>query len=948
MCGIAGWYRRGQRPVARETIVAQCDRIVHRGPDDSGDLVDGDFGFGMRRLSIIDVAGGHQPITTPDGRYSIVFNGEIYNHLELRDELGKAGYAFRTRSDTETLLASFVHWRDEAWLRLEGMFAAAIWDHVGRSLTLARDPLGIKPLCFTQQNDGLAFASEIRALRVLPDHRFDIDERAVHDFFSYGHVQTPRSIFRQVTSVEPGTVLHLGSSGGVELHRYWRPHFRIREGVSESDWIEETRERVTQTVQHHMLADVPVGAFLSGGVDSGSVTAVMAQSARDRIKAFTIGFPQSKIDETASAKRMAEHLGCEHIVLPMQPMAPAEIFPAVQRAFDEPCAATAAVPIWHLSRLAARHVKVVLCGEGGDELFAGYKRQRNEQRMQRWRPVLEALGPVAGLFDRLPQSSSRKWNYIRQNVRRFRDVALLDSGFQRFFASTQITSPALRERIYDPAFWRRQDGRDAFARLEAEYFGAQELRALGPLQQFLLADLTVHMPSTHMNRLDRASMAHSLEARVPFLSHQFVDWSLTMPLGMKLRGKVGKYVLRKAAEPWFPSGALDMRKLGFQLPFAEWFRGDFSDFAHDAWHSSGAGQSGYLETREVDAILSEHRAGKANHGRILYAITMFGCWWQDQKQLPDRNRRSRLTGASPDLPMLIDLREHGDADIGESDVCIVGAGAAGITLARRLSQLGHSVCMLESGGLDFDQATQDLYRGTNVGMTYYDLDQSRLRFFGGTTSIWGGRCAVLDPTDFERRDWVPHSGWPIGRADLDPYYRIAHTHFELGDFNYEHDIWSTLGVAPLAFDPDRFTMRLCGGSTKGASASARRARRTCSIPPTCGSSCTPTRSTCRPDRARARFATSWFARSMAKSRSQGTPLCACLRRHRERAPPARLERRGGTRRRQPARPGWPVFPGAPHGPDRPGAHGTDVRDVGRVPEALHAVRSAARPRPATG
>ena len=278
MCGIAGWYRRGRRPVARETIVMQCNRIVHRGPDDSGELVDGDFGFGMRRLSIIDVAGGHQPITTEDGRYSIVFNGEIYNHLELRDELGTAGYAFRTRSDTETLLLCFVHWQDDAWLKLEGMYAVAIWDHVSRILTLARDPLGVKPLYFTQQHDGLAFASELRALKVLPDHRFDIDERAVHDFFSFGHVQKPRSIYQQVRSLEPGNVLHLGPSGAPKGHAFWRPRFRIREGMSEKDWIEETRERVLRTVKQHMLADVPVGAFLSGGVDSGAVTAAMTRS----------------------------------------------------------------------------------------------------------------------------------------------------------------------------------------------------------------------------------------------------------------------------------------------------------------------------------------------------------------------------------------------------------------------------------------------------------------------------------------------------------------------------------------------------------------------------------------------------------------------------------------------------------------------------------------------
>jgi asparagine synthase (glutamine-hydrolysing) len=594
--------------------------------------VDRDFGFGMRRLSIIDVAGGHQPITTQDGRYSIVANGEIYNHLELRDELTGAGFEFRTRSDIETLLACFVHWQHDAWLRLEGMYAVAIWDRAERVLTLARDPLGIKPLYLTQQNDGIAFASEIKALKVLPEHRFDIDERAVHDFFSFGHVRTPRSIYRQVRCLEPGHVLQLGPGGAATDRAFWQPSLRVREGTSEDDWIEETRERLTQTVRRHMLADVPVGAFLSGGVDSGAVTAVMARMANRPTKVFTVAFPGSAIDESDSARRIARHLGCEHIVLPMQPVAPAELFRDVQRAFDEPCAATAAVPVWHLSRLAAQHVKVVLCGEGGDELFVGYKRQRKARRLQRQRPFIRMLAPLAMAIDHLPRTGSRNWNYFRDKTIRSRDLALLGSGFQRFFASTQITSPGLRARIYNPAFWHRHDGPDAFARLEAEYFGAPELARLAPLQQFLLADLTAHMPDAHLNRLDIASMAHSLEARVPFLSHKFVDWSLTMPLDMKLRRGVGKYVLRKAAAPWLPAAALDNRKQGFQLPFAEWFQGDFSDFAIHTWHASGADQSGYLERQEVDAIAREHRAGKANHGRILYAITMFSHWWQDQKE----------------------------------------------------------------------------------------------------------------------------------------------------------------------------------------------------------------------------------------------------------------------------------------------------------------------------
>ncbi|MBW8294735.1 asparagine synthase (glutamine-hydrolyzing) [Sphingopyxis sp.] len=628
MCGIAGWYRRGGEAVPLEIVTRQCDTIVHRGPNDHGALVDGNFGFGMRRLSIIDIAGGHQPISTPDGRYSIVFNGEIYNHLELRSELEAAGVRFATRSDTETLLAAFAHWQDDAWLRLDGMYAVAIWDRLNRSLTLARDPLGIKPLYLTEQHGGIAFASEIRALRPLPGHRFDVDERAVHDFFSYGHVLRPRTIFQQVQSLQPGHWLRTGRDTETHLEAFWKPRFQVRSDVSEQECIEEMRTRLRASVKRQMLADVPVGSFLSGGVDSAAVTAIMAEISPQPVKAFTVGFPGTSIDETDAASRIARHLGCEHIVLPLEPEAAGTLLPAVQAAFDEPCAATSAVPHWHLSRLAAQHVKVVLCGEGSDEIFGGYKRQRTAMAAAKWAPYLNALGPIVGVLDHLPATASQRWNYLRANIRRFRQSAALENSAQRFFAGTQISSPWVRERLYDRDFFARQESARSVAALEQEHLSDFGIDRLDPLQQFMLADLVVHMPSSLLNRLDQTSMAHSLEARVPFLSHGLVDWAMSIPNDMKLRGKTGKYVLKKAVAPWLENGGLSTRKLGFQLPFAEWFRGDFSQFAREAWYDSGASSSGFLDSRGVDALFEEHRVGAANHGRILYAIAMFGCWWE--------------------------------------------------------------------------------------------------------------------------------------------------------------------------------------------------------------------------------------------------------------------------------------------------------------------------------
>ena len=627
MCGIAGWYRRGGRPVPRDALVSQCDQLLSRGPDDAGYLAEGDFGFGMRRLSIIDVAGGHQPILSPDARYAIVFNGEIMNHPALRREL-EGGYDFQTdHSDTETVLAAFIRWGDDAWLKLEGMYAVAIWDKLAKSLTLVRDPLGIKPLFFTEQGGGLAFASEITALRPLPGLHFDLDEDGVDDFFCFGHTLPPRTIFRQVRPLEPGHVLHIGAMGEPVIRRFWQARVKAEEGVSEADWIERTRAELLRTVKEHQLSDVPVGAFVSGGVDSGAIAAAMARTSSEPFKMFTAGFPGSPRDETEAAARLATHLGCEHVILPIQPQDAADVLPAVQASFDEPTAANSAIPLWYLARAAAEHVKVVLCGEGGDELFLGYDRQRWAKRMAKWR----ALAGPAGMLEQMPRLPIRKWNYMRQLAGRFREGALLEDGYERFFAAVSISTPELRSRIYCPDFFRREERRSGVEERAEVYFPPAGRQRLSDIEEFMMGDLTVHMPASMCQRLDRASMAHSLEARVPFLSHRFVDFALTIPTDLKLTGNTGKYVLREAVRPWLPEGQLDQRKIGFQLPLADWFMGGFNDFAREAWDSCGAADLGILQKAAVDRLFDQHRSGAADHGRMLYAIAMFSCWWKDQR-----------------------------------------------------------------------------------------------------------------------------------------------------------------------------------------------------------------------------------------------------------------------------------------------------------------------------
>jgi asparagine synthase (glutamine-hydrolysing) len=642
MCGIAGWYRRGGRPVPHDAIVGQCNRLLSRGPDDAGYLVEGDFGFGMRRLSIIDIAGGHQPIFSPDGRYAIVFNGEVVNSPVVRREL-EGSYDFQTdHSDTETVLAAFIRWGDDAWLKLEGMYAVAIWDNLTKSLTLARDPLGIKPLFFTEQSGGLAFASEITALRPLPGHEFDLDQDGVDDFFCFGHTLPPRTIFKQVRPLEPGHVLHIGAVGEPLIRRFWQARLSVEEGISEADWIERTRSELLRTVKEHQLSDVPIGAFVSGGVDSGAIAAAMARTSSEPFKMFTAGFPGSPRDETEAAARLAKHLGCEHVILPMQPQDAADVLPAVQANFDEPTAANSAIPLWYLSRAAAEHVKVVLCGEGGDELFLGYNRQRWAKRMAKW----GALASPAGAIANMPELPIRKWNYLRQLAGRFEEGASLEDGYQRFFSSVSISTPELRSRIYRPDFFMREEQRSSVEARALAYFPPGERHKLSDIEEFMMGDLTVHMPASMCQRLDRASMAHSLEARVPFLSHRFVDFALTVPTDLKLKGNTGKYVLRKAVEPWLPKGQLDQRKIGFQLPLADWFMGGFNDFAREAWASSGAADLGILDKAGVDVLFDEHRSGAADHGRMLYAIAMFSCWWKDQRLQNSSKPRRKAALAS--------------------------------------------------------------------------------------------------------------------------------------------------------------------------------------------------------------------------------------------------------------------------------------------------------------
>lgn len=631
ICGIAGLFARGAGPVTEALIAAQCDTIVHRGPDHQGLMVDGDFGFGMQRLSIIDLAGSNQPIHGADKRHSLVFNGEIYNFPELRSELIALGHHFSTEGDAETILNAFVQWGDDAWARLDGMFAVAIWDRLARRLTLARDRTGIKPLYYTDQPAGFAFASELKALLVLPNHAFSVDHRAAHDYFSFGHVRTPRSIYAEVEQVPPGHVLSVGATGAPELHAYWQPHYAPHDRLSEAAWIERFRDTWLDVVKAQMLADVDVGAFLSGGVDSSAVVSAMQRIADRPVKTFTIGFPEKRYDESPLAERVAAHLGTDHRTLIVGIEDARDVLPQIQHCYDEPFADSSAIPTWYLSRMTAEHVKVALSGDGGDELFLGYKRHLTERQVGRLpAPVRQA----ARAFGALPPMP---WQAGAETYQRWQKTARsagLADGIERFFAKTQITSPSLRRSLFTGTLLDGRDGGDALSALAHEYFPDPQAISHDTVEQFAMGDLTLNLPSQMLTKVDRASMAHSLEVRVPMLGNALIDLALAMPVEMKLRGGVGKYVIRKAIAPWLPEGILDRRKQGFVVPLGSWFAGDLGQHVRELWHDSGLAEAGYLNPAGFDRVLAEHASGRRDHGRLLYAIAMFAHWW-----LADRARR---------------------------------------------------------------------------------------------------------------------------------------------------------------------------------------------------------------------------------------------------------------------------------------------------------------------
>ena len=609
MCGICG-IAAARGPVDAERLARMSATLVHRGPDSEGMLVDGPAGLAARRLSIIDLETGDQPISNEDGRVHVVQNGEIYNYRELRSELERAGHRFRTRGDTEVL----VHLYEEHGLafaeRLRGMFAVAIWDGPRGRLVLARDRYGIKPLYYRATEGGLEFASELRALP-----RGEIDLGALEAFLAFNSVPAPLTIFRDVRKLPPGHVL-AWKEGAYELSRFARPAPVPVEDVrwdDEAELAEELRARLRDSVRAHLVSDVPVGVLLSGGVDSATLAALAAQESSEPVRTFSIGFEERSFDELADARLVVERYGTRHRELVLRPDA-ALLLPALADAFDEPFADSSALPTYLLAQLAAEDVKVALSGEGGDELFGGYYTYAADLLALRTAPLARLARP---LVERLPSSSARaSFDY---RAKRFVRAAHLPP-LERHHGWKEIFSPDARAELTG-----RGDGFDPVDLLRARFAETEGAELLTRLQD---VDLGVYLADDLLVKTDRASMAHSLEARVPFLDPIVTGFAFALPTRHKIRGLRKKVLLRRAAAPLVPRRIVQGRKRGFSIPAAAWLRGELEPFAREVLSADTLLGQGFFRPAPVGRLIDEHVAGREDWSRQLWSLLSFTLWYE--------------------------------------------------------------------------------------------------------------------------------------------------------------------------------------------------------------------------------------------------------------------------------------------------------------------------------
>ena len=631
MCGITGAVWTEPNRNIDSDVLGRMTRVLrHRGPDDEGHYASElrlrppyesmpGVALGFRRLSIIDVEGGHQPLSNEDGTVWLVFNGEIYNFADLRHRLEGAGHRFRTRCDSETIVHLYEDEGLDCFEHLNGMFAVAIWDSVHRRLVLARDRIGQKPLVYHHQPGRLLFASQIKSLLEVPGVSRDVDAAAVDEYLTYQYVPHPNTIFRGIRKLPPGH-LAVYQDDKLEVRPYWQPDYSFEQPIDEATAVEQLRTLLADSVRLRMQSDVPLGAFLSGGVDSSLIVALMQQESSRQVKTFSIGFPVAEYDESRYARQVAQHLGTEHQSFEVTPDA-VDILPELVWHYDEPFADSSAIPTWCVSQLTRQHVTVALSGDGGDELFCGYPRYRAVALGA----MLDRAGPLRHVlasrwWQSLPASPRQK--SLMRRLKKF-TAALAKTPCRRYLDWICIFDETRRAELYEDAFFEQLPGSDPFGFLQRAWSNAGRR---DPVTAASLADLQTYLPCDLMTKVDVASMAHSLECRQPFLDHRLVEWAARLPLRYKLQRGGGKRILQQAFHDMLPPEIWRRPKMGFGVPLDHWFRKELRDLTHDTLLSESAASRPYFRGDSVARLVRQHERGEFDHAYRLWALLFFELW----------------------------------------------------------------------------------------------------------------------------------------------------------------------------------------------------------------------------------------------------------------------------------------------------------------------------------
>lgn len=621
MCGITGILDlRGRREIDKRLLSRMNDTQYHRGPDESGLFIEPGIGLGHRRLSIIDLSAGQQPLFNEDHSVVVVYNGEIYNFNELAKELKGLGHAFRTHCDTEVIVHAWEQWGRHCVERFRGMFAFAVWDKKQRVLFLARDRLGVKPLYYAELLDGqFIFSSELKALRVHPEFTSAMEPSAVEDYFTFGYIPDPKTIYRNVKKLAPGHTLLLSAENPVPRpQQYWDVSFEAADYQNETEIQHELIERLQEAVKIRMIADVPLGAFLSGGVDSSAIVAIMSDLTQGSINTCSIGFSDPKYNEAIYASQVAELYNTNHYMRTVE-SDDYDLIDKLADIYDEPYADSSAIPTYKVCELARQRVTVVLSGDGGDENFAGYRRYRwhmNEEKIRRLLPS-SLRCPVFGLLGKMYPKLDWAPKFLRAKSTL---QSLGRDSLSAYLHTVSVVYDDLRTPLYSDAFRRELQGyhaRQVFEDL------AKKAPTQDPLSLIQYLDMKTYLPGDILTKVDRASMAHSLEVRVPLLDHNFVEWISTLPPACKLKSREGKYIFKKALESRLPHSVLYRQKMGFAVPLAAWFRGSLREKVREALLGDTLRTTGMFNDRHISRIVTEHQTGVREHSAAIWSLLMF-------------------------------------------------------------------------------------------------------------------------------------------------------------------------------------------------------------------------------------------------------------------------------------------------------------------------------------